>query len=259
MAADAEACAITLRIIVVHSLAGPGHKTGVAGIATHAGTGKQLRFIRNVVRRRSLGTNGYITAVVTGLALAGDTDGNVFHAGPYGCTQMAGVALRRGRYMEGRFRLCILRQIATVMAGRALACESGMVHARQGRPGEIPSGVAEIALLRGGNMGGGLGLRVLRKISARMAGGALPGLPRMIHVRQRHGPVGEPGLVAGGAIRRGRNMGDTLGICVGKGVGGVVAARAHRHAGAAGYVVHRGLDRLATWSIGVLIGLKRVV
>ena len=85
---------------------------------------------------------------------------------------VAGVALRSGRNMRGRFGLGILRQIATAMAGNTLSSSASMVHDGR-RPTAVAAPMAGVALFGGQNSGFDMcrwfSLRPLRHEASAMA------------------------------------------------------------------------------------------
>lgn len=74
-----------------------------------------------------------------------------------------------GRLVRNRFGLGILRQITTVMAGRAL-CQTRMIHTRWAPGHKVAVPVARVARPRYRNMPDRLGGRALRRIGATVTG-----------------------------------------------------------------------------------------
>jgi len=196
---------------VTHGGRGEGGEVLVAGVA--------LRTRRNMVGRFAQCR----AAVVASRADAGNrrigrsmVEGD---CGPAGGGTVAGIALGAGANVGARFGLGVLRQVGAVVAGRAVAggqrpgC-SRMAHRRRVEGGAVMAGVA---LRRGRNMRCGFGQGIGEGVAAVVARGAIAGGQRPAGPGVAHDGRVEGGkvLVAGVALRTGRNMVGRFSQCAG--------------------------------------------
>ena len=123
MASLTPARAITLTVVVIHPLSRKAGRARVAGVAFHAGAGKQLRLIRDVIAWRDLTGSTLNMATGVGATARGDTGMIKRAIGERCITRMALIARRRGGYVQCRrlsFAQHVQRGVSTVVAGFAL-------------------------------------------------------------------------------------------------------------------------------------------
>jgi len=119
MAALAPARAIAWTVVVIHRLDREAGRACVAGIAAHAGAGKQLGLVGDVVVRRGQARAAW---GMTGFARPRGYASVAKHAiGESAVTGVAGVARGRGREVVARFAEGVPGGVGAVVARRALA------------------------------------------------------------------------------------------------------------------------------------------
>ena len=134
-------------------------------------------------RRRNMGNLlAHSRRTMAGIALA---DGRrfmaVFDQSPGTGAAVTGIALLRRAHVRQRLGQCILRNIGTTVAVRALSPKTTMVHHGR-RPGSKTAGMAGIALRNCRNMADRLGLRVGRQgVIAVVTGRTFTGRTGVIH------------------------------------------------------------------------------